>query len=250
MKYILFALSLLAASVSFAADTNTAPAAENKTVTTTTQVVVNQVETAATAVADQAATTLVDKTKDAVSEGVSASVDAVKSGVSSAVEATKTAVDNVAPPQVRGEFAALVLEKLKKYSAVGENAIAKAVDEVKEQFPLVVKEYLAWHLAQNVFYIVITLGGLIASVVICYRTFPKWLQSLTEPTDKYKTTETDVKQFKFGSIGIMSLISSGIITWIVLSHLEWYLNSLKIVIAPRVYLLEQVAQFAQQIANR
>lgn len=251
MKRILLTLTLLAASFAFAAEpVPTAPVAENTTVTATTKVVVNQVENAATNVVNTATETLVDKTKTAVSDGVSAGVASVKNGVNQAVEATKTAVDNVAPPQVRGEFASLVLEKLKKYSAAGEAAVASAVDEVKEQFPLVVKEYLRWHLAQNLFYIFVTLGGFITLAVIFYKTFPKWLQSLTEPTDKYKTTDVDVRQFKYGASGIFSGIGSVVVLWIVLSHLEWYLNSIKIVLAPRVYLIEQVAQFAQQISNR
>ena len=121
---------------------------------------------------------------------------------------------------------------------------------MKEQFPLVVKEYLAWNLAENIFYVVITDIGLIFLLVVFYKTFPKWLTSLTKETLKNKTTEVDVEQFKYGASGLGSGIASIAVLWIVLSHLEWYLNGLKIIIAPRVYLLEQVSQFAQQIAHR
>ncbi len=250
MKYIILALALLSATVGFSAEPAPTPAPPTVTTVTTTEVIASKVESIATNVATNVTNDIVDKTTAAVSEGVSSAVAATKEGVSSAVASTKEAINNVAPPEARGQFLSLVTEKLRKYSDYGEQAVASAVEEVKEQFPLVVKEYLNWNLAENLFYIIITDFALIALLITFYKTFPKWLHSLTEETTRHKTTEVDVKQFKYGASGIISGVASAVVICIILSHLEWYLNSLKIIIAPRVYLLEQVSQFVQQVANK
>lgn len=250
LKYLF--LSLLLVVLPVLGISAEAPASTAAPVTTTTTVT-ETVTATATKIVNDATDKVIAAVKDGATSSLGAKVDTavetVKTTTASAVASVKETVDEVAPPKVRGEFASLFLEKVKKYSAAGENAVNKAIDEIQEQTPLVIKEYLAWHLAQNLFYIFITTVGFITLLVIFFKTFPKWLQSLPEETCKYKTTEVDVKQFKYGASGIISGIASVVVLWIILAHLEWYLNSIKIVIAPRVYLIEQVAGFIRQVTN-
>lgn len=255
LKHILLT-SLLAITVSFgfaaeqvAVAPTPAPTVTETVVTTVKAVAADSTDKAIKAVTDGATSALKDGAST-VSTKVGEAVAVTKSVTATVVEKTTETVNDIAPPKVRGEFMSLVVEKIRKYSTAGENAVSLAIDEVKEQTPLVVKEYLRWHLAQNLFYIVVTLGLTIYSLFLFKRYFPLWLQSLTESTDKHKTTEVDVRQFKYGATGILSGITSVVLVWIVLSHLEWYLNSLKITIAPRVYLIEQVAEFIRQISAK
>ena len=237
LKYLLLAILLVVLPVmGMAADA--VPVTASPTTTETSKIISDTANKVGTAVADGVGVKL-DK-----------AIGAVKDGAASAVASAKETVDNVAPPKVRGEFAELVLEKMRKYSAAGENAVSKAIDEIQEQTPIIIKEYLHWHLAQNLFYVVLTDVSFIFLVVMFCKTFPKWLSSLTETTNPHKTTDVDVKQFKYGASGILSGIFSAVVLWIILAHLEWYLDSIKIMIAPRVYLIEQVAGFVQQIRGQ
>lgn len=247
LKYLF--LSLLLVVLPVLGISAEAPASTVQPTTTVTETVSATATKIASDTTDKVIAAVKDGATSTLGAKVDSAVETVKTTTTAAVASVKETVNEVAPPKVRGEFASLFLEKVKKYSAAGENAVNKAIDEIQEQAPLVIKEYLAWHLAENVFYIFITNVGFIVLLVIFFKTFPKWLQSLPEPTDKYKTTEVDVKQFKYGASGFASGIASVVVLWITLAHLEWYLNSIKIIIAPRVYLIEQVAGFIRQVSG-
>ena len=117
-------------------------------------------------------------------------------------------------------------------------AISKSVDFTMEQAPLVVKEFLHWSLAERVVWIAIwgTVAGFILFAGhVCNR------QSKSEKVpdhDRCETDKGDYTGFKwaFRTIGLLILVISLGINGMVIA---------KIVVAPRVFLIEYVVDQVQ-----
>jgi hypothetical protein len=116
-------------------------------------------------------------------------------------------------------FMSFVLDKAKSYSGTMENSIAKAVDKVQEEAPIVMKEFLAWRLFRASLFAAIAFAFIIGLVILSVTCF-KWAK------------EDDSLIFP----ALLCLVISVIPFLVFIDHI---LQAVQIYIAPRVYLIEQ-----------
>ncbi|KKL77173.1 hypothetical protein LCGC14_2037590 [marine sediment metagenome] len=129
----------------------------------------------------------------------------------------------------------MIEQKLMQYlpdpNTVKEN-IGAAVDVLMEQSPLVVQEILRWHFAISFICFLFGIVLFVASIVTTIKVFKFlsiWLKKKVE-TDRY--ADEDIRFFALAFLFIV--IPSCAIMY---SNLAW----LKILIAPRLFLIEYVA---------
>ena len=127
--------------------------------------------------------------------------------------------------------------------AASKSAITKSVDFTLEQTPLVVKEFLHWRLAQCIIWVLIFATPALALLYFSRRFRLRSVAADVPATDRYRATKTDYVMLKWIArvvALVILLVTIGI-------------NSMtitKIIVAPRVYLIEYVVDAINGNSNR
>jgi len=125
-------------------------------------------------------------------------------------------------------FLSFTLEKVKKYSEVGEQAIEKAIDSASKEAPILCEEYLRWNFWKNILKFLAPMCGffIFGGIYIFIGQKINW--------------NLDDHHFFGGIAVIISAIVSCFFFLITLFSFDCLLTAIQIHIAPRVFLLEQV----------
>ena len=126
--------------------------------------------------------------------------------------------------------------------AASKTAITKSVDFTLEQAPLVVKEFLHWRLAQSIIWIFIWATPAIALLYFSRRFRLRSVATDVPDSDRYHTDKDDYTALKWiarVAALTMLLITIGINGMIIT----------KIIVAPRVYLIEYVVDAIHDNSN-
>lgn len=155
--------------------------------------------------------------------------------------APQAAPATVAKVDYKDAFLGFVLEKAQKYSGTVEDTIGKAVDVAKTEAPVLAHEYLVWQAWYHATYIVLPLVLFTVFFWTFLKQWPKWTVKITSG-GYYKDDDWSLSK---GSIGnVAATIIGGIISLIsfiaFFANLDHLLSFIQILVAPRVYILEQV----------
>ncbi len=142
------------------------------------------------------------------------------------VKTVTTQSASVSTTNYKDAFLALALEKAKSYSGTIENTISKAVDAVQVEAPLIVGEFLRWHLWKAGVSFGVNLFILSLVLVLFYK-ITKWWN---------ETADSDA-QFGLVVLFLISIIPLVITS---INLFNYSLEFIQILVAPRIYLIEQV----------
>ncbi len=142
--------------------------------------------------------------------------------------------------ETRDAFLAFAFEKAKTYSEKAELAVSKAVDVVSSEAPEMLKEFLRWRACMH------GLKGL-APIVLMGLSF--WMYSYSWPRFKLnifweKIVKGEVHNVIFGWVGLVGIFA-GFITMCVVG-LHHFMSFVQILVAPRIYIIEQVTNMFKQ----
>lgn len=137
--------------------------------------------------------------------------------------AADAASDTKKPTDSKDQVISFILQKAEKYSEKGEQALGKAVDFVMAETPIVVQEFLMWRFWENAIKFGIAMLFVFGFTALGIFIVVKIYEALP------------FAMFLFGmACGIFLLnLNSG-------------LDALKIKVAPRVYLIEEAANFIKR----
>jgi hypothetical protein len=148
-----------------------------------------------------------------------------KSPVESKVEMVKR--------DYKDAFLSFALEKAEKYSGAAEIAVNKAVDAATEEAPQLAKEFIIWRAWMHGIKALFPMALLAISIVLFLKQFPRWTLGYGDSLSA--GTPLNVIGSVVGGIGC--LVGFAITC---LSGLGHFLNFVQILVAPRVYVVEQV----------
>ena len=124
---------------------------------------------------------------------------------------------------VQDQFLGLVVEKAKKYSDAAENGIGKAVDLVKAEAPELLQEFMRWRMFKHAF-------ATLMLIPLAISMYYGWRFAFKFNDDSAG----------FGTL-IMGCYSMGSCVVLVFWMLPNMMGFFQILIAPRIYIIEQAA---------
>ncbi len=152
-----------------------------------------------------------------------------------AIAAESTPAQTTPVPKVdyKDAFLSFALDKAKTYSGALENAVAKAVDTAVVETPILVKEYISWKLWKSGISAIFSLAIVLASI---FYGVPKFYRMAKDSGNYMSGQEVGGV---FGTVGSVGLAIGFSIAFCINA-----LTFVQILVAPRVYLIEQVMAMA------
>lgn len=128
-----------------------------------------------------------------------------------------------------------VMKKAEKYSEAGEVAVEKGVDLAMKEAPILVEEYIKWRAFYHAMRFLIPL-----SIALGWLYF--MAKGIKNANTKGWENERKNDLSGYGAVGVIAILIQAILSIVVLAHLGQLFSFTQIMVAPRVYILEQAIQ--------
>lgn len=149
-----------------------------------------------------------------------------------AADASTTTKNDASP--TKDAFISFVLDKAKVYTDKAEVAVSKAVDVVTTEAPLLVQEFLRWRLWMHGINTFLPIAFLILGFHLFFKQFSKWKMDQYENRLVEGTPANVIATVLSGILTLASLIVS------IAVSLDHFTRFIQVLVAPRVYLVEEV----------